>query len=313
MAQTRADALLESFDPNTTEGCGRAQLLSCACRPASAWLDTLPLTKSLELKSGEVCTGLSHRLGISMLPSNAPAVQCDCGAPLCPSDVDHGMRCPSLAAHTTLRHDILKGILRRVVHRAGIAFTQEPTLSRLPGLARGAGISASGASIRVGARGDILLALPGGITIADISVIHPLSINTLPAAATTAGAAEARRDQQKRATYARVEPNGFPFVPFSVESYGRLGQPAMKLLHALGEEAASPGGVSRASFVAGAVRELSIGLCRGNFFIYRVCLGMLAKSSGTGFRAGMLVPTDEHGLLLSSCLWCLYFCDASFC
>jgi hypothetical protein len=129
----------------------------------------------------------------------------------------------SLAAHTTLHRDILKGILRRSLHSAGIASTQEPTLSRLPGLAEGAGISASGASIWVGARGDILLALPGGITIPDISVIHPLSINTLPAAATTAGAAAARRDQQKRATYARVEPTGFPFVPFSVESYGRLG------------------------------------------------------------------------------------------
>jgi hypothetical protein len=177
------------------------------------------------------------------------------------------MRCSALAAHTTLHHDILKGILRRAVHRAGIASTQGPTLSRLPGLAGGAGISASGASIRVGARGAILLALPGGITIADISVIHPLSINvdvnTLPAAAATAGAAAARRDQQKRATYARVEPNGFPYVPLSVENYGRLGQPAMKLLHALGDEAASPDGVGWASFVAGALCELSIGLCRG--------------------------------------------------
>jgi hypothetical protein len=71
----------------------------------------------------------------------------------------------------------------------------------------------------------------------------------------------------------------------------------MKLLHALGDEAASPDGVGWASFVAGALRELSIGLCRGNFFVYRACLGMLAKSSGTGFRAGMRVPTDEHGLL----------------
>jgi hypothetical protein len=102
------------------------------------------------------------------------------------------MRCPSLAAHTTLSHDILKGILHRVVHRAGIASTQEPPLSRLPALAGGAGSSASGASTRVKAPADILLALPGGITIADISVIHPLSINTLPAAATTAGAAAAR-------------------------------------------------------------------------------------------------------------------------
>jgi hypothetical protein len=86
-----------------------------------------------------------------------------------------------------------------------------------------------------------------------------------------------------------------PLCPFSVESYGRIGQPAMKLLHPLGGETAGPGGVMRASFVAGALREISVGLCRGNFFMYRACLG--AKSSGTGFRAGMSVPTDEHGLL----------------
>jgi hypothetical protein len=137
-AQARADALLESFDAGTQEGkSARARLLSCACRPASAWLDMLPLTRALELKSGEVRTGLRHRLVINMLPSNAPAVQCDCGAPLCPSDVDHGMPCSSLAAHTTLRHDILKEILRRVVHKAGIASTQEPALRRLPGLTGG--------------------------------------------------------------------------------------------------------------------------------------------------------------------------------
>jgi hypothetical protein len=170
------------------ERSARARLLSCACRPASAWLDTLPCTRALEFKSGEVRTGLRHRLGLSMLPSNAPAVQCDCGATLRPTEADHGMRCPSLAVHTTMRHDILKGILRRVVHRAGIASTQEPALRRLFRLAGGAGTSATGASTRVEARGDLLLALPGGITIADISITHPLAINTLAAAATTAGA-----------------------------------------------------------------------------------------------------------------------------
>jgi hypothetical protein len=44
--------------------------------------------------------------------------------------------------------------------------------------------------------------------------------------------------------------------PFSMESYGRLGQPAMVLLHRFGDEAAWPAGVSRASFVAGALRDL---------------------------------------------------------
>jgi hypothetical protein len=118
-----------------------------------------------------------------MLHSNAPDLQCNCGVPLLPADVDHGMRFPSLAAHTTLRHDILKGILHRVVHRVGIASTHKPTPRRLPGLPLGAGTSVSDARIQVEARGDILLALPGSITIADTSVIHPISINTLPAAA----------------------------------------------------------------------------------------------------------------------------------
>jgi hypothetical protein len=131
------------------------------------------------------------------------------------------------------------------------------------------------------------------MAIADVSVVHPLSQNTLSAAAAGAGSAAARRDQQKRTAYARVEPNGYTFVPFSVESYGRLGQPAMKLLHQLGDEAAGPGGVTRASFVAGALRELSVGLCRGNYFMYRASVGVLARTSGSSYRAGLVVPTDE--------------------
>jgi hypothetical protein len=293
-ATAKFTALLESFYAHSVDGrSARARLLSCACRSASAWLDTLPLTRTLELKSGEVRTSLCHRLGLSMMPPNAPTLLCSCGAALNGNTADLAMRCSSLAALTTLRHDILKGILRRVVHRAGIASTLEPPLRRLPGLAEGASTSADGASIRVEARGDILLALPQGITIADVSIIDPPSINTLPAAAATAGAAAARRNQQKRAAYSRVELNGYTFVPFSMESYGRLGQPAMALLHRLGDEATGSGEVSRASFVAGALREISIGLCRGNFLLYRGSIGVLARASGSHFRAGLHVPTDD--------------------
>jgi hypothetical protein len=115
------------------------------------------------------------------------------------------------------------------------------------------------------------MVLPWGIAIADVSVVHPLSMHLLHRAASTAGAAASHRDHQKRTTYSRLEPNGYEFVPVSVESYGRLSQPAMKLLHTLGEEAAGPGGVSRASFVDVALRELSVGLVRGNYFLYGVC------------------------------------------
>jgi hypothetical protein len=87
--------------------------------------------------------------------------------------------------------------------------------------------------------------------------------------------------------YARVEPHGYGFVPFSVETYHRLGQPAMKLLHVLGDKAAGAGGVTRASFVHGALRKLSVGLCRGS------SVGMLARWSGASYRAGLSVPTGE--------------------
>jgi hypothetical protein len=156
------------------------------------------------------------------------------------TDADQGMQCSALAAQTTLRHDILTGILRRAVRRA---------------------------VHRPGARGDILLTIPQGISIADVSVIHPLSINSLSAAAASAGAAVAWRDHQKRTAYAEVEPNGYDFVSFSVESYGHIGQPAMKHLHQLGHEAASPGGVTRASFLTCNLHELSVGLCKGNTYI----------------------------------------------
>jgi hypothetical protein len=149
-------------------------------------------------------------------------------------------------------------------------------------------------------RRNILLALPGGIPIADISVSGyiPLSINALPAVATTAGAAAARRDQQKRATYVRVDPNGFPFVPFSVDSYGRSGQPAMKLLHALGQlgdEAAGPGGINWASFVAGALRELSIRPCRGKFLCTVHVWECLQSPLGRGSGLACVCPHISMG------------------
>jgi hypothetical protein len=40
-------------------------------------------------------------------------------------------------------------------------------------------------------------------------------------------------------------------MPFSLETYGRLGQLAMTLLHSLEDEAAGPGGDTWASFVNG--------------------------------------------------------------
>jgi hypothetical protein len=82
-------------------------------------------------------------------------------------------------------------------------------------------------------------------------------------------------------------------MPFSVETYGRLGQMAMKLLHSLEDEAPGPGGGTWASFVNGSLRELSVRLYSANFLFYQASLGMLSRSRGASFRAGLSVPTDE--------------------
>jgi hypothetical protein len=67
----------------------------------------------------------------------------------------------------------------------------------------------------------------------------------------------------------------------------------MKLLHDLGDEAAGPGGVMQASFVMGALRELSIGLIRGNYFMYHACVGALLWVTGRSLRTGKIAPTDD--------------------
>jgi hypothetical protein len=79
-----------------------------------------------------------------------------------------------------------------------------------------------------------------------------------------------------------------------VELNRRLGQPVMALLHQLWDEAAGPGGVSQASYAAGALREVKLGLCRANFQLHRGSVGVLARARGSHFRAGLNVPMDDH-------------------
>jgi hypothetical protein len=76
---------------------------------------------------------------------------------------------------------------------------------------------------------------------------HPAGVATRATAATTDGAAAATRDGVKRRTCNRLGPNGYPFVPFSVETCGGLGKPAISLLGRLGVEAAVAAGLGAVS------------------------------------------------------------------
>jgi hypothetical protein len=82
-------------------------------------------------------------------------------------------------------------------------------------------------------------------------------------------------------------------VPFSVETYGRLGKPAAVFLGILGAEAVAGGDVSKSGFVAAALRELSAGLCKGNYLMHRAVLGWLAGVSRRGFCPGADLPVED--------------------
>jgi hypothetical protein len=111
----------------------------------------------------------------------------------------------------------------------------------------------------------------------------------------TDDAAAAERDRAKRAHYARTGVgDSYDLVPLSVESFGRLGKPAMGLLNALADVAASGGGEGggvfcKIAFVTSALRRLSVALCRDNGRMYGESLFTLASTCGRAFQPGLLV------------------------
>ena len=60
----------------------------------------------------------------------------------------------------------------------------------------------------------------------------------------------------------------------------------MALLNKVAVCASASGVVFKDGFVVNALREPSVGLCRGNFVLYKRSLFALARVSGTAFRAG---------------------------
>jgi hypothetical protein len=84
-----------------------------------------------------------------------------------------------------------------------------------------------------------------------------------------------------------------PFVPILVESFGRLG--ALTLLGDLADQAVQAGGpgLSRAAFISGALRELSVALCRGNASLCRSGAYVATRAAGRSRMRGLARPSAE--------------------
>jgi hypothetical protein len=151
-----------------------------------------------------------------------------------------------------LRHDKLIEVVRSGMRRGGVTSSKEPLLTalqpgprtRLP---------------RAEAQGDILCVLTNELQVGDVSVVHP-------GPAWYRRAAAAQRDAEKWAQYRQDEWGAYRFTPLSVETFGRLGTPMMRLLSGIGNLAvpSSDGLFTKEHFVSGVLQELSVSLCKAN-------------------------------------------------
>ena len=103
------------------------------------------------------------------MPSSSAGGRCPCGEVLrATRDADHALVCPKNSGIRTLRHDHLNRVWCGAVRCAGVATAVEPKLRALqmqPGVRRHA-------QAREEARGDALLAMPKGMLVLDVNIVH---------------------------------------------------------------------------------------------------------------------------------------------
>jgi hypothetical protein len=111
--------------------------------------------------------------------------------------------------------------------------------------------------------GGVLLVFPGGLRWVRFLSPSLLSLRALRGAALTSDS-WVRGCRLGQCAYRQF--SSTPFVPLSVESFGRLGAPAVSLLGSLADVAVQAGGpgLSLQAFILGALREASVALCRGS-------------------------------------------------
>jgi hypothetical protein len=119
----------------------------------------------------------------------------------------------------------------------------------------------------------------------DVVVTHPATFSSRARACREPGAAAKVAAQGKRAKHG-VGAVGHTFVPFALESYGRLGLDALALLNDWADTASSGGLFDRGGYLVWIKRELSVALIKGNARIFRHCVGFLARGVGQRFVPG---------------------------
>lgn len=208
-----------------------ARLNSLQHSVSTAWLNIMHTKDTWEIDDGTVKTALRFQLGVSAGPPDQAYFRCVCGYR--GSDCHHAMTCDKMSGHRTWRHNHVQASVRHGGTAAGCDTAWEPKECTLMHKQFG--------DKGYGKRGDVLISMGDDLLMVDISCVHPAGATMRGKASKRIGAAATAREQAKRRDHARDGTPGYTFVPFSVETYGRLGPEADKLLRDLATEAASTG------------------------------------------------------------------------
>jgi hypothetical protein len=128
----------------------------------------------------------------------------------------------------------------------------------------------------------------------DVTVTHPLGVNALSAASRTDGSAAAAAETRKVSDWQQfADSPQYEFVPFAVETYGRLGPKAVQHIRELGEIAASSGRISKSVFVMNAYKLIACTVQKGNSLMYAQSLTAIARATGQHFMPGLDVPVED--------------------
>ena len=100
-------------------------------------------------------------------------------------------------------------------------------------------------------------------------------------------------EENKRRSHAAGGTKGYRFVPFAIETYGRLGRAAVAVLGEWLDAAAGNGAFDRQAYLRQVKLELSISLVRGNARPFKKFVGVLTRGIGQRFVEGMDVPVLE--------------------
>lgn len=253
-----------------------ARLRSAAGGPASALWTTMPTAPATRVGDDDFVMAGRHRLGFGPGAATGP---CTCGRDA--TLPDHAQACA--LTDDVFRHDSVASTVRGIVRTAGCATSAEPRYNYFAGARAGE------------KRGDATVVLgTNKLAILDVVVTHPANRSYWDGAARESGYAARLAEQGKIRRLGNIAAGaGFTFVPFAVESFGRLGSAAMGFLSEIGDIAASTGKVTKRAFLRGALSKLACALARGNGRMYTTGVFAMTRACGRNYMPGLPVPVAD--------------------